>query len=152
MGFEPVRRCRNSRTKQDSPNFGGRFPLSREHSPAQSITQSRSLGLATSMKARLYLLLIATCCAGNSSAETFAPVSAQALTRLVRQDCGSCHGGLGSPLTADALKGKPAEALTATILYGRPGTTMPAWKSLLTVAQAQWITARLLEGFPEEVR
>ncbi len=77
------------------------------------------------------------------------------LIRLVRQDCGSCHGmtlkgGLGSPLTAAALAGKPAESLAATILYGRPGTAMPAWKSLLSPAQAEWIAARLIEGFPEE--
>lgn len=77
------------------------------------------------------------------------------LTHLVRQDCGSCHGmslqgGLGTPLTREALAGVPAENLAATILYGRPGTAMPPWKTLLTDAQAQWIAERLLEGFPEE--
>jgi cytochrome c55X len=77
------------------------------------------------------------------------------LVRLVRQDCGSCHGmtlqgGLGTPLTREALSGKPADSLAATILYGRPGTAMPAWKTLLTEAQAQWIANRLLDGFPEE--
>jgi cytochrome c55X len=77
------------------------------------------------------------------------------LVRLVRQDCGSCHGmslqgGLGTPLTRAALNGKPAEYLAATILYGRPGTAMPPWKTLLTEGQAQWIADRLLEGFPEE--
>ena len=80
-----------------------------------------------------------------------------ALVRLVRQDCGSCHGmtlngGLGTPLTVQALSEKPVEGLAATILYGRPGTAMPAWKSMLSEADAQWIAAHLLEGFPEERR
>lgn len=75
--------------------------------------------------------------------------------RLVRQDCGSCHGmslqgGLGTPLTRDALAGQSAEALAVIILHGKHGTAMPPWKSLLSEAQAQWIAERLLEGFPEE--
>lgn len=79
----------------------------------------------------------------------------RAMVRLVRQDCGACHGmtlqgGLGSPLTRAALAGRPAEALAATILHGRPGTAMPAWRTLLSEAQAQWIAERLLEGFPAE--
>lgn len=79
------------------------------------------------------------------------------LIRLVRQDCGSCHGmkltgGLGAPLTRDALAGKPVEGLVATILYGRPGTAMPPWRTLLTETQAQWIAEQLLAGFPEEVK
>ena len=80
-----------------------------------------------------------------------------ALVRLVRQDCGSCHGmtlqgGLGTPLTPAALRDKPAESLVATIVYGRPGTAMPAWKSVLSETDARWIVARLIEGFPEEKR
>lgn len=79
------------------------------------------------------------------------------LVRLVREDCGSCHGmtlqgGLGSPLTREALRDIPRENLVATILYGRPGTAMPPWKTLLSQAQAEWIAARLHEGFPEEKR
>lgn len=80
-----------------------------------------------------------------------------ALIRLVRQDCGSCHGmtlkgGLGTPLTAQALREKPVETLVATILDGRPGTAMPGWKSMLSESDAQWIAGHLLEGFPEERR
>jgi cytochrome c55X len=79
------------------------------------------------------------------------------LIRLVRQDCGSCHGmqltgGLGTPLTREALADKPLESLSATILYGRPGTAMPAWKTLLTENDANWIAEQLLVGFPEERR
>ena len=79
------------------------------------------------------------------------------LVRLVRQDCGSCHGmtlqgGLGTPLTREALADKPTDYLSAMILHGRPGTAMPPWRTLLTEAQAQWIAERLREGFPEEIR
>jgi cytochrome c55X len=80
---------------------------------------------------------------------------AKPLTRLVRQDCGSCHGmrltgGLGSPLTPEALRDKPDDGLVATILQGRPGTAMPAWASLIREADAAWIVGALKNGFPEE--
>jgi mono/diheme cytochrome c family protein len=44
------------------------------------------------------------------------------LVRLVRQDCGSCHGmtlrgGLGPALLPENLRDKPAEGLAATIYY-----------------------------------
>jgi cytochrome c55X len=76
------------------------------------------------------------------------------LTRFVRQECGFCHGlkltgGLGSPLTAQALADKSPEAMAATILYGRTGTAMPAWTPHLNEADAGWIVAALLQGFPE---
>lgn len=76
------------------------------------------------------------------------------LVRLVRQDCGSCHGmtlqgGLGPALTPDALKGKPAESLAATIFGGRPGTPMPPWNRFVSEAEASWIVQRLMAGFPQ---
>lgn len=83
------------------------------------------------------------------------PEFARETVRLVRQDCGSCHGmslqgGLGTPLTKEALAGQSAEALSIIILHGKHGTAMPPWKTLLSEAQARWIAERLLEGFPEE--
>lgn len=79
------------------------------------------------------------------------------LVRIVRQDCGSCHGmtlkgGLGLPLTSAALRDKPFEGLVATVVYGRPGTAMPAWKTILSEPEAEWIVQRLMQGFPEEAR
>jgi cytochrome c55X len=79
------------------------------------------------------------------------------LVRLVRQDCGSCHGmqltgGLGLPLTAAALKERPFDGLVATVVYGRPGTAMPPWKSIVTEPEAEWIVRQLMNGFPEEPR
>ncbi|MEQ1803812.1 MAG: cytochrome c [Burkholderiaceae bacterium] len=81
----------------------------------------------------------------------------QALVRLVRQDCGSCHGmrltgGLGPALTRDALADKPVAGLAATIFQGRPGTPMPGWRSMLSEAESLWIAQQLMQGFPEERR
>lgn len=77
------------------------------------------------------------------------------LVRLVRQDCGSCHGmtlagGLGPALLPSLLRDKPAESLVATILYGRPGTPMPPWGAFLNENEAKWIVDNLLKGFPDE--
>lgn len=77
------------------------------------------------------------------------------LIRLVRQDCGSCHGltlqgGLGPPLLPESLAGKPVGALKATILHGRPGTAMPGWRRFLNDAEAEWIVTNLQKGFPDE--
>lgn len=73
------------------------------------------------------------------------------LEHLVLQDCGSCHGmtkrgGLGSPLTRDAIAHYNPDILSAVILDGLPGTAMPPWRPLLTEADAQWIALYLLKG------
>lgn len=76
------------------------------------------------------------------------------LVKLVRNDCGSCHGmqlsgGLGPALTPQALKDKPEKNLIATILYGRSGTPMPPWQAFMTEAEAAWIVENLMQGFPD---
>lgn len=81
------------------------------------------------------------------------PERMQALVRLVRQDCGSCHGlrltgGLGPALTRQALADFPLPNLVAVILHGRPGTPMPPWRAWLSESEALWIAERLREGFP----
>ena len=73
------------------------------------------------------------------------------LLALLKQDCGSCHGmrltgGLGPPLTPEALRTKPAASLVATIVSGRPGTAMPPWRRFVSEAEAEWLVARLLVG------
>jgi len=78
------------------------------------------------------------------------------LVRLVRQDCGACHGmmlkgGLGPALLPDTLRNKPLASLRATILRGRPGTAMPPWQGILSETEADWIVKYLLAGFPMEV-
>lgn len=80
---------------------------------------------------------------------------ARELVRMVRQDCGSCHGmrltgGLGPALTREALAGFSTDSLTAVIFHGRPGTPMPPWKAMLSEPEARWIALRLQQGFPEE--
>lgn len=80
---------------------------------------------------------------------------AQALVRMVRQDCGACHGmrltgGLGPALTREALADVPLDSLVATIYHGRPGTPMPPWRAMITEGEARWIGSRLLDGFPEQ--
>lgn len=82
------------------------------------------------------------------------PVRQQALIRIVRQDCGACHGlrltgGLGPALTREALADTPFDTVVASIVHGRPGTPMPAWATLLSTADASWIARQLRAGFPE---
>lgn len=95
---------------------------------------------------RLLALVLA---AAPAAAEVTAD-RAQALEHLVVQDCGSCHGltmkgGLGRPLTAEALEGAAPETLVSIILDGVPGTAMPPWRPLLTEDEAAWIAHYLLK-------
>ena len=78
------------------------------------------------------------------------PDRAAALEHMVIQDCGSCHGltmkgGLGRPLTREALAHADREGLALIVLDGVPGTAMPPWRPLLTEAEALWI-ADYLKG------
>lgn len=108
--------------------------------------------------AALAVALQAGCAAAADPEPADATVSGarrQELVRLVRNDCGSCHGltlagGLGPALLPDALRGKPAEGLKWTILNGRPGTAMPPWSRFLSAPEADWIVEALVRGFPEE--
>ena len=75
----------------------------------------------------------------------------QELSNLLVQDCGSCHGltmrgGLGPALLPTVLQGKSSEYISSVILNGRPGSAMPAWRSLLSPAEARWMADRLLQG------
>ena len=77
------------------------------------------------------------------------------LIRMVRQDCGSCHGiqltgGMGPELTQARMLDIPFDSLLATIYNGRPGTPMPGWKSMISEADATWIARQLQAGLPLE--
>ena len=103
---------------------------------------------------RLGLVVALLACAPAFAQGVPAGRSAE-LVRIVRQDCGSCHGmrltgGLGPPLTREALADKPVASLAATIVHGRPGTPMPGWRGLLSDADATWIAEQLTSGFPEQ--
>lgn len=95
------------------------------------------------MRSLLALLLMALPCGAD-----IAPERAKVLENIVLQDCGSCHGltrkgGLGSPLTADALANAEPEGLALIILDGVPGTAMPPWRPLITEDEAMWIARYL---------
>ena len=104
------------------------------------------------------LALLASGAMAQDPGAASAPPSAerqQELVRMVRQDCGSCHGlhltgGLGSPLTPEALAGKPLESMVSTIYRGRPGTPMAPWSAMLSEQDARWIAEQLFAGFPEQ--
>jgi cytochrome c55X len=109
------------------------------------------------MKMRFSLAFIAPLLPALVFAQPMAPSPERQreLVHLVRQDCGSCHGmtlqgGLGSPLTPEALRDKPVDSLIATIYGGRPGTPMPPWHRFLTEAEAGWVVEQLLQGFPAQ--
>ena len=73
------------------------------------------------------------------------------LEHMVQQDCGSCHGltmkgGLGKPLTREALAEVDPQTIASIILDGVPGTAMPPWRPLLGEAEALWIANYLKKG------
>lgn len=82
------------------------------------------------------------------------PVSSERraeLREFLVQDCGSCHGltrkgGLGSPLTPDALAGRSDADLALTIRDGVPGTPMPPWAPLLSDAEIAALVEMLRQG------
>ena len=89
--------------------------------------------------------LMALLSAGSSVAE-----DSRRLEHVVKQDCGSCHGltmkgGLGKPLTPEALAGVDQQTIASIILDGVPGTAMPPWRPLLAESEALWI-ANYLKG------
>ena len=79
------------------------------------------------------------------------PARQRELLHLLKQDCGSCHGltlkgGLGPALTPDAIRERPAESMTATIVSGRPGTAMPPWQRFMSEREARWLVERMQSG------
>lgn len=76
------------------------------------------------------------------------------IIKLLRHDCGSCHGmtlqgGLGPPLLPETLRDKDREGLQFTILLGRPGTPMPPWQQFLTEEEVAWLVDRLVGGMTD---
>lgn len=104
----------------------------------------------TRMRACLGLILLAALPL-TGAADPIPEPRAQELRQMVRQDCGSCHGlrltgGLGAPITPEALAGRQVGDLALLILDGLPGTAMPGWRPLLDEGEARWIADYLLEG------
>ena len=104
------------------------------------------------------VLLATAAGAQTAPAPVPGPERTAQLVRMVRQDCGSCHGmhltgGLGPALTQAALGARATVPyLSAVITHGIQGTPMPPWKALLSTREADWIATQLLAGFPEETK
>jgi len=94
------------------------------------------------------MLCVAAAVAGASE---ITPRRQTELVHLLKHDCGSCHGmrltgGLGPPLTPEALQDKPTALLENSISEGRSGTPMPPWKGLLSEADVRWLVDALRSG------
>jgi cytochrome c55X len=101
-------------------------------------------------------ILAGAAVAASSAPATPEPRRQSELLRLVRHECGSCHGlrltgGLGPPLTREAMADKPLGSMTATIFGGRPGTPMPPWRTFMSEAEARWIAEQLARGLSPEL-
>ncbi|HRK25538.1 MAG TPA: cytochrome c [Beijerinckiaceae bacterium] len=86
-----------------------------------------------------------------ASAAASAEPDRERLKHLLVQECGSCHGltlngGLGRPLTREALANFPVETVRDIILDGLPGTPMPPWRPLLSIPEASVIADMLKSG------
>lgn len=108
-----------------------------------------------SRRSAALLALLALGSTAAAQADPADPARQQALLRMVRQDCGACHGmqltgGLGPAITAQALAAgqRTRETVFAAIWHGRPGTPMPPFRGLLTEAEVRWISMHLLAGLP----
>lgn len=113
------------------------------------------MGTGRTLLTQCFVLSMGLLVQDLSHAQALSPERQRALIRMVRQDCGSCHGmrlngGLGPPLTPQVLHDKPVEFLAATIYLGRPGTPMPPWSAMISSTEADWIARQLQMGFPEE--
>jgi cytochrome c55X len=76
------------------------------------------------------------------------------LIHMLKHDCGSCHGltmkgGLGPPLTPDALAEKDIDVLSDTVFYGLPERAMPPWEGLLSREEIVWLIRELQKGLPQ---
>ena len=100
-------------------------------------------------------LFIVSLLAAQTSIADIAAARQNELLYFLKHDCGSCHGmtlkgGLGPALLPATLADKPKSYLVFTIMEGRPGTAMPPWKSMLTQAEAVWLTEQLQKGQIEQ--
>ncbi|MBF0444712.1 MAG: cytochrome c [Magnetococcales bacterium] len=78
----------------------------------------------------------------------------ETLIHMLKHDCGSCHGltmkgGLGPPLTPDALAGKDIDFLADTVFFGIPEQAMPPWEGLLSREEIVWLISQLKKGIPQ---
>ena len=73
------------------------------------------------------------------------------LRYFVEKNCPACHGmqvagSLGPALSKANLQHLSVNAVTFTILYGRPAKGMPPWEAELSEKEAYWIAEFLKRG------
>lgn len=100
---------------------------------------------------RLKIWLASVACLSATASLALAEPDRTRLADLVTQECGSCHGltmkgGLGRPLTREALRDFPVDLVRDIILDGIPGTPMPPWRPLLSEQEATIIADMLKNG------
>lgn len=97
-----------------------------------------------------FFLLLSSATVSTTWADVL-PARQQELVHLLKHDCGSCHGitlkgGLGLPLTPEALAGKPVELLENIINNGLPDTAMPPWNQILSAEEIRWLVHYMTKG------
>ncbi len=85
---------------------------------------------------------------GNVNAEAPTTARQQVIIKLLKNDCGACHGltlkgGLGPSLLPQALSNKSDDLLLQTIQQGRSGTPMPPWRDFLSKDETLWLIKKL---------
>ena len=85
---------------------------------------------------------------GASFSNPLFALDEEKLKYILKHDCGSCHGmtlkgGLGLPL--NELGRREWKEIKMIILFGRKGTAMPAWRTLLTDAEGEWLAKYLVQ-------
>lgn len=125
------------------------MPSSRRRSPSFSAIE------AAAMRGAEVFLVLSVATAAAVAQDAPDPARQERLVRMVRQDCGACHGmrltgGLGPSLSPVALAERTEEELVSAILDGRPGSAMPGWRAMLNESESTWIARKLKSGFPEE--
>lgn len=104
------------------------------------------------MREALAAALVALALAVPAAAsEDVSPERRAELREFLEQDCGSCHGltrqgGLGTPLTPEAIAGRSDADLALTIRDGVSGTPMPPWAPLLSDAEIDALVEMLRQG------
>ncbi len=86
---------------------------------------------------KLGKLLVSTAAVSLVTGSLYAGTSQMDFAKVYEKECQGCHGpihqgGVGSDLRPKALKKKEAYSLADTILNGREGTAMPAWKHMFS--------------------
>jgi len=96
------------------------------------------------VKKHVFSLPLLLCLAGQNSWAEPSPERQTELRKLLKNDCGACHGltlqgGMGPSLLPENLAGKPDDLLVTTILEGRKGTAMPPWQPFMSRDDAVWL-------------